>query len=110
MANRLNGDIIIVDSAMGNAPILGSASNLTSFRIGAISFFRLSTASTIIITRANTSLDVVFNSNMVMTGVIGTNMAVNFENPIQVTFPGGMRTNDLKIPTLTAGTAYIYLQ
>lgn len=108
MANRLNGDVIIVDSAMGNTPILGATSNLTAFRVGAISFFSLDTSGTVTITRANTSLDVVFKSNHVSVGILSNNGAV-VVNPMHFAYPGGIKTNDLKVPSLVAGTAYIYL-
>ena len=111
MANRINGNIIIVDSAMGNNFILTSANlvrNLTETKIGAISFFSLSTLGNIIITNANTSLDVVFNCNYISIGAL-SNSGTVVTNPQQVTFPGGLRTSDLKVPTLAAGTAYLYL-
>ena len=113
MANRINGNIIIVDSAMGNSFILTSANlvrNLDEYKIQAISFFSLNTLGSVIITQVNTSTDVVFNSNVVLSGILtaATN-AVLQVNPVHVTFPLGLRCSDLKVPTLTAGTAFIYL-
>lgn len=112
MANRLNGNVLIIDSAMGNQFVLGAQAgrNLDEFKIQTISFFRLSTLGTCIITQANTSTDVVFNSNVVVTGILtALTNAVLFENPKTVMFPLGFKTSDLKVPTLSAGTAYIYL-
>jgi len=112
MANRLNGNVLIVDSAMGNQFVLGSAvsRSVDEFKIQAISFFMLNTLGSCILTQANTSTDVVFNSNVFVTGILTvlTNAAVTI-NPVSVQFPLGLRTSDLKVPTLTAGTAYIYL-
>ena len=112
MANRLNGNVIIVDSAMGNSFILGSAAsrNIDEFKIQAISFFSLNTLGSVIITQANTSLDVIFNSNVVLSGILtALTSAVLQVNPVQAIFPLGLKTSDLKVPTLAAGTAYIYL-
>lgn len=113
MANRINGNVIIVDSAMGNAFVLNSASmirNLNQYKVQAISFFYLSTAASVIITQANTSTDVVFNANLVPAFATGGSSNVYFfENPKQVTFPLGLRVSDIKVPTLVAGTAYLYL-
>ena len=111
MANRINGNVIIVDSAMGNAFVLTSENlirNIDEYKIQAVSFFMLDTSATMILTQANTSLDVVFNSNMVTVGILSNNGAM-VQNPKQVTFPLGLRTSDLKVPTLTAGTGYVYL-
>lgn len=113
MANRIVGNCIIVDSAMGNAFVLTSANQavlLDDLKIQTISFFMLNTLGSVILTQANTLTDVVFNSNVIVTGILtaATNAIVQF-NPVHVTFPLGFRTGDLKVPTLTAGTAYIYL-
>ena len=112
MANRLNGNVLIVDSAMGNQFVLGAPAgrNLDEFKIQAISFFSLNTLGSIILTQANTSTDVVFNSNVVLSGILtALTNAVLQVNPVQVTFPLGLKVSDLKVPTLAAGTGYIYL-
>ena len=109
MANRINGNIIIVDSAMGNSLMLLPPKNLSDYRVGAISFFAISTLANIILTNANTSTDVVFNCNYITIGILSANNGFVVNNPQQVTFPGGLRVSDLKVPTLTAGTAYLYL-
>ena len=111
MANRISGNVIIVDSAMGNSFVLTSAGrtiHLDEFKIQTIAFFMLDTSASIIITQANTSLDVVYNSNMVTVGILSNNGAV-VNNPHQMIFPLGFKTSELKVPTLTAGTGYIYL-
>ena len=112
MANRVNGNVIIVDSAMGNSFILDSATlirNISQYKVQAISFFSLNTSANVIITQENTSLDVVFNSNIVTVGILSNNGAI-INNPHQQIFPSGIRVSDLKVPTITAGTAYLYLQ
>ena len=113
--NRLVGNVVIVDSAMGNAFVLTSANqviHLDDFKIQTISFVSLNTLGAVILTQANTSTDVVFSSNVFVTGIlVGTGGAgvVLYTNPVSTTFPLGFRASDLKVPTLTAGTAYIYL-
>ena len=113
MANRMVGNCIIVDSAMGNAFILNSADlvlNLDELKIQTISFFMLNTLGSVVLTEANTDTSVIFNSNAIVTGILtaATNAVIQF-NPVSVNFPLGFRTGNLKVPTLTAGTAYIYL-
>ena len=111
MANRINGNVIVVDSAMGNSFVLDSATllrNLGQYKIQAVSFFMLDTSASMILTQANTSLDVVFNSNMLTVGILSNNGAM-VQNPKQMIFPLGLRVSDLKVPTVTAGTGYIYL-
>lgn len=98
---------------MGNAFVLtsaGQAITLDELKIQAISFFMINTLGSVILTEANTSTDVIFNSNVLLSGILtaATN-AVLQTNPVHVTFPLGFRTGSLKVPTLTAGTAYIYL-
>lgn len=111
--NRINGNVIIVDSAMGNNFMLTSANlvrNLDEYKIQAISFFSLNTLGSVVITQADTSTDVIFNSNVVLSGILtALTNAVLQVNPVQVIFPLGFRASDLKVPTLAAGTAYIYL-
>jgi len=109
MANRIVGNIIIVDSAMGNNLMLLGPKNLTDYKIQAISFFAVSTLANVIITQANTSTDVVFNCNYITIGILSANNGFVVSNPQQVNFPLGLKTSDLKVPTLAAGTAYLYL-
>jgi len=111
VAKRINGNVIIVDSAMGNNLLLKSGDtvvNLKEAKVGAISFFAISTAASVIITQANTSLDVVYCSNLLAYGV-GVGSTVLVTNPQTMQFPGGFRVSNLKVPTITAGTAYLYL-
>ena len=107
------GNCIIVDSAMGNAFVLTSANQVISLdemKIQTISFFMLNTLGSVVLTEANTDTSVIFNSNVLVSGILtaATNAVIQ-TNPVHVTFPLGFRTGSLKVPTLTAGTAYIYL-
>ena len=111
--NRILGNVIIIDSAMGNALILTSANqaiHLDDFKIQTISFFMSNTLGSLVLTQANTATDIVFNSNVIVSGILtaATN-AILQTNPVSVNFPLGWRASDLKAPTVTAGTAYLYL-
>lgn len=110
MANRINGNVIIVDSAMGNSfMLIPSNKNMAQYKIQAISFFSITTLGTVIITQANTSTDVVYASNIISVSAGTNEKTAMVNNPQQVTFPFGLFVSDLKVPTLSAGTAYIYL-
>ena len=112
MANRIVGNVIIVESAAGNAFILAlanSSRNISQYKVQAISLFALDTSASVIFTQANTSTDVFYNSNIISVGILSNNGAV-INNPQQVVFPGGLTISDFKCPTLVAGTAYLYLQ
>ena len=84
MANRIVGNVIIVDSAMGNLPIVGG---------------------TCVITEANTATDVIAQFSLLQ---VGTGVSL-FQAEVHRDFPGFIRLNDLKCPLITTGSACIYL-
>lgn|SRR3990167_2390198 len=104
MANRLFDNVILIDSAMGNLPAVGgTSSNITKFNIQAISFWASSTLGNIILTGADTSADHITHFSFI-------NAGSGIVNAIQTQeFPKALSLNDLKVPVLTAGTAWIYL-
>jgi hypothetical protein len=96
LANRIVGNVIIVDSAMGNGLMLASANQVVSidtFFVNSVVLFQADTTALIEISELNTS-NAVIKLNRILD-------AVYFSTPQKFT--------DLKIPVLTAGTAYIYL-
>ena len=108
MANRINGNVIIVDSAMGNAVLLTSANqaiNIDELSVSAFGFWAVDTTSAILLTEANTALDIVFLQGYFVNGA-GTST-----NPRMITtsFANPVKFGNLKVPTLTAGTGFIYL-
>ena len=106
MANRLFDNIILVDSAMGNLSIVGGASNnLTSYRISALSFWSADTSGNCIFSGADTTNWVWRVSNI--SAVVGSGAIL--QSTQSISFPGGLELSDLKIPTLTAGTGWVYL-
>lgn len=100
MANRLVGNIIIVDSAMGNSFLIP---DLGKLKVNAISLWSVDTTSNITLTGANTATDLIYKFDF-LTGGGGSTSA---PNPIHFSSPQCME--NLKVPRLTAGTALIYL-
>lgn len=99
--NRIVGNVIIVDSAMGNNLMLTSAStiiNLSEIRATAFTFWSTDTTGI-----------------CVFTGIDTTNQLIRLTNPnnnpttIGVVL-NGIPFNQLKIPTLTSGTAWVYFK
>lgn len=105
MANRIAGSVIIVDSAMGNAFILNSANmpvHLGKLKVNSIAFWSADTTGRLIITEADTT-------NCVCS--LGwVNGGSGFQAATQTTsFGNSQPFEGLKVPTLTAGTAWVYL-
>ena len=96
MANRIVGNVVIVDSAMGNTFVLGNGNDPT-LNVNTISFWGANTTAIAVFTGLNTS-DII--------GVIQNGASIPYTNSIDL---HGTRLSDLKIPVLTAGTAWIYL-
>ena len=98
MANRIVGNVLIVDSGMGNSPIL-LGSNIGEYQVSAIVIWGVDTTAAITLTEANTATDLVykFNANLSNGGV----------NPLSLTY--SLKVGDLKVPVLTAATGFIYL-
>ena len=114
MGNRITGSVIIVDSAMGNASILGPSTGNTVNRIysiNAISFWSTGTLGSLVLTQDNTQ-NMVVRFNFITTAVAGTANNQIFDvtpNPQIITFGKPQQFENLKVPTCTAGTAFIYL-
>lgn len=100
MANRIEGNTIIVDSAMGNSFLLTSATtiiNINKLKISTIAFWSSDTTGAFRLSGTNT-----------------TNCFVHLTNPNNNATTvgaviGGVNFTDVKVPTLTAGTAFLYL-
>ena len=108
MANRWFDNVILVDSAMGNLPVVGgSSSNTTNYDVTRISFFFATTAGACIISGANTTNHVAnFGLLSIATGNAGITL---LQNPVSLGFSPPLRLNSIKCPALTAGSAWIYL-
>ena len=108
MANRIVGNVIIVDSAMGNVLLLNSAGrvvNLDELSVSAFAFWTVDTTGTIILTEANTATDLVYIQGYFSNGAGAS------ANPRTVfnSFAKPVKIGNLKAPTVTAGTGFIYL-
>ena len=107
MANRIIGNIIIIDSAMGNAPVLGADSAMTKFMVNAFAVWQVSTAGAIILTGANTATDIIFKSDWVALSA-DTAGKIYANNPSWYSFGQAQPIEILKAPTVTSGTAFLY--
>lgn len=107
MANRLVGNVIIVDSAMGNAFILNSGNmpvHFSKLHVNSIMFWSSDTTGRLQLTQTNTA-DVIFSLGWVTNGA-----GAGFSEATQSSQFGQQQPmEDLKVPVLTAGTAWIYL-
>mgnify|MGYP001572601507 CR=1 FL=1 len=104
MANRLHGNIIIIDSAMGNLEAVGgTSSNITNYNIQSIAIWASSTLGSLVLTGANTATDVIVQLSYINagSGIIPAIQSVNF--------PLGLRVNNLKSTTVTACSGFVYL-
>lgn len=107
MANRIVENVIIVDSAMGNAFILTSANqpiHILNMHANAVMFWSSDTTGRMIISSVDTT------NHMVSMGWMVNGTGAGFSAATQSTQFGQKQTiANLKIPVLTAGTAWIYL-
>ena len=97
MANRIVGNVIIVDSAMGNSPVLSSSAQLHKFKLGSVAFWSSDTTGSLVLSGTNTSNTYLRLGN-----------SVNSPNTTGIVLDG-VTLHNLKVPVLTAGTAWIYI-
>ena len=89
---------------MGNGLLLGPAyTNLDEFQVSAISVWAADTTASILLTEANTALDIVYKFSY----MVGNNPEWSSPNSLSLTHP--IKVGNLKSPVITAGTAFIYL-
>lgn len=101
MANRIVGNVLIIDSAMGNSPVVLNT-QIKSWHITAIAFWAINTTGACLLTGTNTASDLIFKHDLPAG-------SANTQNPKWFPFGSVQELDDIKIPTLTAGTAFIYL-
>ena len=94
MANQILGSVYIIDASSANVAFPWLANSY----VEGIAFWGADTTSVVQFTFANTS-----------------NVWLRLDNPnqfeaTQYVHFGGVRIDELKVPTLTAGTAWIYLK
>lgn len=106
MANRLVDNFIIVDSAMGNLNMVGgTSSNITNYEVIAFAFQAINTTGVCNFSGSNTA-DHVFRASYVTNETGSTAVVLGLQS---LTFAHPLRLSALKVPTLTAGTGWVYL-
>ena len=104
MANRLVDNVIIVDSSMGNLPVVGGISaNLTAFNISAFSFWAADSSGSCVFSGGNTA-DTIWKTSFI--AVAGSGI---FQATQSITFSRPLTMSSVKVPVFTSGTGYIYL-
>jgi len=112
MANRLVSNVIIVDSAAGSTPIVQTISNsrnhITKMHVNAIAFWSADTTGACQVACGNGSTGVIASFSWLQGGAPAN--SINGGPATQSTqFGQNQPLEDIMIPTLTAGTAWIYL-
>ena len=100
MANRLVNNVVIVDSAMGNAFVLTSAGqvvSITEMKVATIAFWSSDTTGNLILSSATTTDAIIRLTNP------------NDDATTVIALLGGVYFKDMKVPAITAGTAWLYL-
>lgn len=108
MANRIVGNVVIVDSAMGNAFILaqgGSPIHEVRLHANMVSFFSNDTTGRLQISGVNTT-NIIVSMGWLVNGTGSASVVPASQN---TSFGQEQPLDSLKVPTLTAGTAWIYL-
>lgn len=106
MANRIVGNVLIVDSAMGNLNLIESATgNYRKLNINAIAFWSGTSAATMTLTLENTALEQVIIFDWLNLGS-GGNLV---ERTQWRSFASPQLLENMKVPVLSAGTGFIYL-
>ena len=109
MANRIIGNVIIIDSAMGNKIALKDVTGgnqISKVMVNAIAVYQMNTTGSIMITGADTA-NAVFRSDWI--GLTTDSMGkVYVNNPSWFSFGQAQPFEDIKCPVVTAGTVFLY--
>lgn len=102
MANRIVGNVYIIDSQTAGKPLIDGTSGawLRSAYISAIGFWAADTSGVFELAYRSDTTNVVFK--LALEGATGTNGFSTMK------FIGGVRFEELTAKTLTAGTGWIY--
>jgi len=104
VANKFVNSVIIVDSAAGNTLIMSTISNsstqMSKFEVTEIAFWSTSTLGRCVVSSVDT------DNHIVSFGWVGS---VGGAARQSTSFGKPQCLDTIKIPTLTAGTAWIYL-
>ena len=105
MSNRVVGNVIIIDSAMGNLQLIESATgNFRHMHINAFAFWSSDSTGRCIFTGASTA------DHLISFGRFQNGTSTGLQDATMWSSFGDFGTFEtLKIPVLTAGTAWVYL-
>jgi len=110
MANRIVGNVYIIDSAMGNTLALTSANmpiGISKYMVNAIAVYQTSTAGSILLTQQDTANGMLFRSDWI--GLTTDSMGKVFvNNPSWFGFGQAQPMENIKAPIVTAGTVFLY--
>jgi len=110
MANRIAGNVIIIDSAMGNSLALRSGTDDPQTRtvmVNAFAVWQTGTTGAILLTGASTTQDIIFKSDWV--SLTSDSMGKVFaNNPSWFSFGQAQPIENIKAPLVTAGTVFLY--
>jgi len=107
MANRIAGNVLIIDSGMGNSLVI-PGSQVSKLLVNAFAVWHVDTTGAILLTGAHTSQDIVFKYDWV--SLSSDSMGKVFvSNPSWFSFGQAQRMEDIKCPLVTAGTVFLYL-
>jgi len=110
VANRTVGNLVIIDSAMGNNLALRSGTDdpqTSKFMVNAIAVWSADTTGAVLLTAASTTQDILFRYNWV--GLTSDSMGkVLHSNPSWFSFGQAQPFDNIKAPVVTGGTAFLY--
>lgn len=104
MANRIAGNIIIIDSAMGNKLALQDVTGgnqITKQMVNAFAVISATSNASILLTGADTAADFIFIHN-------NGGSLLNEYNPKWFPFSNPQPIENLKAPVVTSGTVLVY--
>ena len=101
MANRIIGNVLIVDSAMGNSPVILD-SQIKDYRASAIAVWTVNNSALITFTGVDTANDLIFKFNFPAA-------SADLPNPKWHSFGIPQSLYNMRAPVVSAGTAFIYL-
>ena len=104
MANRIAGNVVIVDSAMGNLGLFMGTDNISNMHVSGFAFEFTTTASTCSFSHTNTT-DVI--AKFSITSHVGSGGLI--ANPKVISLASPLRLDAIKVPSLVTGTAWVYL-
>ena len=102
--NRISGNLIIIDSAMGNAFALfsgGTIINTSKQMVNAFAVLSSGSGGNILLTGLNTADDVIFKYD-------AGGSLLSESNPKWYSFAQAQPIDNLKAPVVTAGTVLLY--